>query len=84
VVTAEPQESAGLVERFDPDIVIGRRFEHRDRAGVRAWIELSLDPTQSTKVRVNGKYSEMINPNLEELLAIIEEVAQLARTNDLW
>jgi hypothetical protein len=42
-----------------------------------------VDPTRSTKVRVSGENSEMINPRLDELLAIIEEVAQLTRTSDL-
>lgn len=81
VTTAEPEEVGGLVERSDPDIVICSRPKHRN--GVRAWIELPIDPTQPTKVRVDGRYSEMINPTLDAILAIVDEVERLTRTNDL-
>jgi hypothetical protein len=82
VVTAEPGKIGGVVERFGPDIVIGSRFEDEDLDGVRAWIKFSLDPTQSTKVRVRGEYSEMINPTLDKLLAIIDDVEPLTRVGD--
>lgn len=82
VVIAEPGKIGGVVERFGPDIVIGSRFEAEDLDGVRAWIKLSLDPTRSTKVRVSGEDSEMINPTLDKLLAIIDDVEPLTRAGD--
>lgn len=81
VVTAEPEKLRGVASRFGPDIVIGSPC--KDLEGVPAWIELSLDPAQVTKVSVDGEYSEMANPTLDKLLAIIEEVAQLGRASDL-
>jgi hypothetical protein len=83
VMTIEPEKLSGVRKRFDPDIVICSRFKDEDSNDVRAWIELALDPTQSTKVRIDGQYSEVVNPTLDKLLVIIEEVAQLKRMGDL-
>ena len=83
VVTVETHEMRGVVERSGPDIVICSLPKDGDTNCVRAWVELSLDPTQPTKVRVDGEYSEMINPTLDALLVIIDEVEQLIRTGDL-
>jgi hypothetical protein len=83
VVTAEPEKISGVAKRFGPDIIIGSPCKDADLEGVPAWIELSLDPAQLTKVNVDGEYSEMANPTLDKLLAIIEKVAQLNRTRDL-
>jgi len=83
VMAAEPEKMSELAKRFDPDIVIGGSFKDEDLDDLRVWIELALDPSQSTKVLVDGQYSEMINPTLDKLLAIIEEVAQRRRTGDL-
>ena len=82
VMTAEPGKISEVVKRFDPDIVIGNRFEDGDLDGVQAWIELALDPARPTKVQVYGEYSEMINPTLDKLLVIIEAVARHTRTTD--
>jgi len=83
VVTAEPEKLRAVAKRFEPDIVIGGQFKYEDLLGVPAWIQLSLDSAHSTKVRMDGHYSEISNPTLDKLLAIIEQVAQLTRTNDL-
>ena len=82
VVAAELERLDEVVKRFAPDIVIGSPFKDADLDGVRAWIELSLNPAQLTKVNVDGKYSEMFNPTLDKVLVIIEEVAQLTQTSD--
>ena len=83
VVAVEPEKMSEVAKRFDPDIVIGGQFKDEDLDDMRVWIELALDPSQSTKVLVDGRYSEMTNPTLDKLLVIIEEVAQRKRTGDL-
>jgi hypothetical protein len=83
VTTAEPEKISWVAKRFSPDIVIGNTCKDTDLEGVPAWIDLSLDPAQVTRVNVDGEYSEIANPTLDKLLAIIEEVAQLTRTGDL-
>jgi hypothetical protein len=61
------------LERFDPQVVICGGYEDLESDGTRAWIELSLDPTQPTKISVGGRYLERTNPSVEELLEIISE-----------
>ena len=83
VITTEPEKIDELARRLAPDLVIGSRSEDEGPDGVRAWIELAPGPTQTTKVRVGGRRSEMTNPTLDKLLMVIEEVVQLKRTGDL-
>jgi hypothetical protein len=75
-------ESLGeRIEHFDPELVIcgGHEATHQ---GVRlAWVELSVDPLQPSKVWVVGRYSERRNPTVEDLLVIIDEVEELIQTN---
>jgi hypothetical protein len=76
VKTVELEDLRGMVEKFEPDIVIGSEFNEDDVRGVPGWVGLSLDPTMSTTVSVCGHYSEIVNPTLDKLLAIIEEVEE--------
>ena len=62
------------LERFDPQVVICGGHEGVEPDGRAAWIELSLDPTQLTKISVGGRYLERTDPSVEELLDVIDEV----------
>jgi hypothetical protein len=77
VITVEAESLGGAARHFRPDVVIGSRREEPETGGATAWIELSVDPSRPTKVRVNGVRSEIFNPTLDTLLAIIERVAPL-------
>ena len=70
------------IGRSDPDLVICNRPNTVDPGGRIAWVELSIDPTQPTRVCVGGRYAEPTNPTLEVLLAVIDEVEELIRTNN--
>jgi len=76
VNTVELEELRGMVERFEPDIVIGSGFYEEDIRDVPSWVGLSLDPASSTRVSVCGNYEEIVNPTLDRILEIIEEVEQ--------
>jgi hypothetical protein len=52
-----------------------------DPGGRIAWVELSIDPTRPTKIHVGEQYSEMLNPTLDKLLAVIDELDHAAVTN---
>jgi hypothetical protein len=62
------------IERFEPQVVICSGHKAVGSGGRLAWIELSLDPTSSTKISVRGRCFERTNPTLEELLEVIDEV----------
>jgi hypothetical protein len=79
VLTIELERISGAMKRFEPDIVIASRPEQANTEGVSAWVELSPDPSQASKVNVNGDYSEIVNPTLDKLLVIIDKVTQFHR-----
>jgi hypothetical protein len=62
------------INRFEPQVVIYSGPEAVDSRGSPAWIELSVDPTSSTKITVKGCRFERTNPTLEELLELIDQV----------
>jgi len=80
--TAALEELGERIERFDPQVVICTQPNTVDPRGRPAWVELSVDPLQPTKICVGGRYSERTNPNLDVLLAVIDEVEELIRMND--
>jgi hypothetical protein len=60
------------LERFDPQVVICSGHNEVETDDSRIWIELPLDPTQPTKISVDGRHLELTNPTVEELLEVIE------------
>jgi hypothetical protein len=62
------------IKRFDPQVVIYSGLETVDSSDSLAWIELSVDPTSSTKITVGGCCIERTNPTLKELLELIDPV----------
>ena len=83
IVTVNPEEIGAIAKRFGPDVVIGSPIKKADVENVPAWVELSLDPARSSKVNVRGYYSEIVNPTLDKLMMIIEEVAPMNRKEAL-
>jgi hypothetical protein len=81
VEIAEPEALEEEVVRLRPEVVISSRPRTDSSGGVAAWVELSVDPTRPTKICVGGQYAEMVNPTLERLLAVIDELEQLEQTN---
>jgi hypothetical protein len=62
------------LERFDPQVIICGGHEGVEAYCRPAWIELSLDPTQPTKISVDGRCLEPINPGVNTLVEIIDEL----------
>ena len=63
------------LERFDPQVVIcGGHADVEPDYCRPAWIELSLDPIQPTKICVDGRFLELTNPSVEALLKVFDEV----------
>jgi hypothetical protein len=82
VETATLEVLGEEVERFDPALVICSLPNTVDPGGRIAWVELSIDSTRSSRICVGGRYSELTNPTLDVLLAVIDEVEELIRTNN--
>jgi hypothetical protein len=82
VETAPMRELEEQIERFDPQLVICSRPNTLASRRCAGWVELPLDPTRPTKICVAGRYSKRINPAIDVLIAVIDEVEQLLLTND--
>ena len=80
VETAPMEELEERIERFDPQLVVCSRPNTLDSRRHAAWIELPLDSTRPTKICVRGSYSKRINPALDVLSAVIDEVEELIET----
>src|SRR5918998_1565746 len=74
VETAPLEALEEELERFDAQVVICSGHEEVESDGILAWIKLSLDPTQPTKIRVGERHLERTNPPLKELVEIIDEL----------
>ena len=62
------------LEGFDPQVVICDGLADVEPDDRLVWIELSLDPTQPTKISIYGRHLERTNPTVEELLEVIDGV----------
>ena len=67
------------VARLDPHLLICSSLDpiFEQEGKLLAWVELSLDPHLSSKFCVSGRRWESLNPSLEELLDVVEEVERL-------
>jgi hypothetical protein len=73
VQTADLDALEEEIKRFDPQLVICGRSNTADLGDRLAWVELSMDPMQPTRVSIGGRYSERTNPTLEVLLEVVDE-----------
>jgi hypothetical protein len=64
----------GEIERLRPKVVICDGLADVEEKGVFAWIELSVDPAEPTKVRLGKRRWELTNPDLQDLIEIIDQV----------
>jgi hypothetical protein len=78
VETTDPDALEEEVRRLDPHIVIYSRSNAADLSDRLAWVDLSTDPMQPTRVSIGGRYSERTNPTLEGLLEVIDEAEKVA------
>ena len=80
VATAVPDDFEEHLKTFEPHVVIcgGQNFARSE--GPLAWIDLAFDPTmplrRSAQFWVAGRYRKIPNPELKNLLSVIDEVAR--------
>jgi hypothetical protein len=80
-VETTPLESLGKrIEHFDPQLVVCSQPDTLDLRRRAAWVELPLDSTRPAKICVGGRHSTRMNPALDVLLAVIDEVEELMET----
>jgi hypothetical protein len=81
VSTSGVETLEGEWKRFGPQLVISSRPRPLNWPAVMAWVELSMDPLKASKIYVCGRSSHVVNPTLERLFAVVDEVEQHIRAN---
>ncbi len=78
VATTVPSDVEAERGRFDPQVVICSRAGAADTRDPTTWVDLSLDPSQPTVVRLGGRRFEHSNPTFDALLEIVDEAGRQA------
>jgi hypothetical protein len=73
------RELEAEVRRFDPHLVVCNRPNSIDPGGRVAWVRLSDDPDGPSEFCLAGRRWGSENPELEEVLEIIDEMEGLLR-----
>ena len=73
------RELEAEVGRFDPHLVVCNRPNSIDPGGRVAWVRLSDDPDEPSEFCLAGRRWESENPELEEVLEIIDKMEGLLR-----
>ena len=68
------------VESFDPDLVVSSRKNTVDPGGRAAWYKLSHEPDEPSEACLGGRRWRRLNPPLDDLLSLIDEVEALVRS----
>lgn len=74
VSTSYPEVAPGSSPRPWPELVICNR---PDPGESLAWLELSMEPGRTSKLRIGEHLSRVANPSLEEILSVVDEVERL-------
>lgn len=76
IVTTQLETLARKVALHSPQMVISSSPKIATTHNVAAWVELSLNPCQPTKVIVGQHQSQLFNPTLENLLTVVQELKE--------
>lgn len=68
---------ASEVKRLEPHLVVSSRPNTVDPGNRPAWYKLAHEPDEPSEVCLDGRRSEQENPDLDELLEIIDETESL-------
>ena len=77
VAACSPADLGAELARFDPQVVVCGQAGVADPGDTAAWVELPADPWLPARIRVGGSRRESVNPELEGLLAIVDEAEEL-------
>ena len=80
VTTCGAAELGAGVGSFDPDLVVSSRPNTVEPGGRTAWYRLSPEPGEPSEVCVGGRRREVVNPDLERLLSVLDETEESVRT----
>lgn len=81
VAISEPNELGAKVARLDPELVLCSRSNITDRSDKPAWVEFSPYERPGATVYLRGRYSELEQVELADLLAVVDLTEDLMRAD---
>lgn len=80
VMIVESEDLVEEVARLDPELVFCARPDSLIPDGRSAWVEFRPYAEPAARVSLDGKYTELKEVELEDLLSIADETEELFRT----
>ncbi len=80
VTVVEPDELGEEVAHLDPALVISSQPKPATSEGGPAWVELRPYDEASARVCIGGRCTRLYEPNLDDLLSVVDEAQRLSRT----
>ena len=80
VVVVEPEDLWAAVVRLDPEPVIADRADNLPDASRVAWAEFRPYEPLPAKICLGGRWHELEEVELSDLLSVVDETEELART----
>ncbi len=81
VIVIEPEELLEEVARLDPELVISGYPESTVPNGRSAWVEYRPYAEPAARISMNGRYRELSEVELDDLLSVIDETEKLFHTS---
>jgi hypothetical protein len=84
VLIADPASLDGEAERFRPHVLVrdDDGIEEGSPDGVVCWVGVIIENHLQARISIDGEVSEVHEVSLEELLATLEETAELVLGKD--
>jgi hypothetical protein len=80
VTIVEPDDLPAEVARLDPALVISGQPKPATSDGGPAWVEFRPYDEASAKVCIGGRCARLYEPNLDDLLSVVDEAERLSET----
>ena len=81
VAIVEPEDLFVEVGQFEPELVFADQPDTLQSAGGRSWVEFRPYEEPPAKITLGGSLRELKEIDLPELLAVVDEAEELARTS---
>jgi len=80
VTVVKPDDVQAEVARLDPALVISSQRKPATSDGGPAWVEFRPYDEVSAKVYIGGRRAQLHEPNLDDVLTVVDEAERLSRT----
>jgi hypothetical protein len=77
VLTTEVNKLETEATHFVPDLIICSVPRIVNHISARAWIQLSPDPQQWTRIWIEERYEEALDPGMGDIVSAVDEVGKL-------